>query len=171
MKKSAQGFTLIELLVVIAITAIIGVFTLSNYSSFGEDQNLKRGILDIQSLLRTAQTNATTNVKCDTQFGATWIVEVTNDKKTVNLKCAGPSPAPTPTVKTMQLTQNIEIKAVSGNDFSCPAIPFEVSFAPLSGAIGFGGSDCTEIDLMLKNTKTSALRDLIINKGGRIYAE
>ena len=64
MPKSVRGFTLIELLVVIVIMSIIGTFAIANYRSFGEDKELESASLDIQSLLRTAQTNATTGTKC-----------------------------------------------------------------------------------------------------------
>src|SRR5574340_523750 len=105
--KVSAGFTLIELMVVMAIMAIIGVFTLSNFSSFGDNKKLDNAVLDIQSQLRTAQSNATSNVQC-TQFSATWQVKFKSDAVTTNLNCQNPQSTPPPTIKkTSQLGTNI----------------------------------------------------------------
>jgi len=171
-----SGFTLIELLVVIAIMAIVGVFTLANYKSFGEDQNLKNAVLDIQSQLRTAQTNATTNVKCNTLFGATWQVKFT-DTKTTNLNCQEPQPPLLVPKKTLTLGTNIAIQSVSGTGSSCPsALSFTINFAPVSGKISIKDNtrdypNCTLLTITLKNTKTNSTKALVIEKGGRIYAQ
>lgn len=168
-----NAFTLIELLVVIAIMAVIGVYTFANYRSFGEDQNLKNAILDLQSQLRTAQTNATSNVICNTQYGATWQVEYQSDKQTVNLRCqeAQSSPPPIFTKKTLTLGANIEIQSVSGSS-GCPtALPFTISFAPLNSQITLEGANCTSLTLILRNTKTGNTKAFTIEQGGRIYAQ
>lgn len=171
--EHSEGFTLIELLIVITVVAIIGIYTLANYRSFGEDQNLKSAVLDIQSQLRTAQANATANVKCSTQFSATWQVEYTSDKKTINLKCQEPPPSPLPvTKKTFTLGANIEISSVTGS--FCPGLPppaFTISFAPINGKISLGSDTrCSQLTITLKNTKTNSTKSFIIEQGGRIYA-
>lgn len=188
MRKSVYGFTLIELLVAIAIMAITGMYILSNYSSFGEDQNLKNAALDIQSLLRQAQSSATANVKCDTQFGATWQVEFA-DATTVNLKCQEPL-ASSILKKTLTLGTNIQISIHTGEITQrrgagisavmtpCPedlSDPVTISFAPLDGKIDLGGAQdgaiCTSLTFQLTNSKTGSTKDLVIEKGGRIYAQ
>lgn len=171
MQKSAYGFTLIELVIAISIMAIIGVITFANYKSFGEDQNLKNTVLDIQSLFRTAQTSATTNAKCNTQFGATWQVEFSN-RSTINLKCQNPPASPS-LRKTLALGANIEIQPPSGvPSLSCPtALPFTISFVPINGKISLGSDTrCSQLTITLKNTKTVSTKSFIIEKGGRIYA-
>lgn len=168
MQKSALGFTLIELLVVIAIMAVISIYTLSNYRSFGEDQKLKNATLDIQSLLRQAQTNATSNSQCGiNQFGAIWRVEVA-DPTTFNLICSL-----SPNIqKTLQLTlNNNKLIVLSGDDASCPVMPFTISFAPIDGTITLGEEECTSLTFTLENTVSGNRKDLTIDKGGRIYAE
>ena len=86
MDKAASGFTLVELLVVITIMAITGVFAFANFGSFGEDQKLKSAVQDVQSLIRQAQSNASTNTKCSTGYSATWQVNFEN-ATTVKLEC------------------------------------------------------------------------------------
>lgn len=176
MKKTAQnresGFTLIELMVAITISVIIGIVVISNYRAFGEDQNLKSAVLDIQSQLRAAQANASTNVKCDTQYGAAWQVEL--NSTTVKLKCQDPPPATSATdKKTLTLETNIAIQpSVTGTGSNCPsALPFIVGFALLKGNIDLGDPDCTALTITLKNSKTNNTKSLNIEQSGRIYAD
>lgn len=182
MKKTAQiGFTLIELLVVMAIIGILGVFTLANFSGFGETKKLDNAVLDIQSILRTAQSNATSNVQC-TQFSAVWQVEFSADGVTTNLKCQNPLPTPLPTPplptpvtkKTSQFDTNISIQSVLQRmGTNCPtSLPFTVSFAPITGNMTIGSSSaCQEITLILRNSKANVTKTLNIDRGGRIYAD
>lgn len=167
-KSVPNAFTLIELLVVISIMALIATVTLANYQSFGEEQKLKNASLDIQSQLRTAQTNATTNLKCNTESSATWQVEFA-DSTTTNLKCQEPS-APATLKKTLKLDTNIILHSVSGVGAGCPiGVPFTISFAPLSGSITPGAANCTSLMLNYRNTKTGSFKSLIIEQGGRIH--
>lgn len=157
MKKSVpNAFTLVELLVVIAIMGMIGTFVLANYRSFGEDQKLKNASLDIQSLLRQAQTNATANVKCDTNSGALWQVEYA-DNRTINLKCQE-LPASSILKKTLPLGANIEIQSI------CGSYPLVLSFDPVSGKVNPGS--CT---VTLENSKTGSTKSFTIEQGGSIH--
>ncbi len=173
MKISARGFTLVELLVVLAIMAIVGVFTLANYKSFGEDQKLKSAVLDIQSLLRQAQTNATTNVKCDTGYGARWMVTFV-DATTFNLQCTENS-SDIWLKKSSKLGSNITMQV--DPSLNCPDSGqiFSIAFAPLSGKIEFLNymyremPNCTSIIITLRNRIIPNPRSLKIEQGGRIY--
>jgi len=175
-----SGFTLIEMLVVIAVMALVGTFTLSNYKSFGEDQDLKSAVLDIQSQLRTAQTNSTTNLKCegvsdpDGPYGATWKVRFF-DSTTILLKCD--KPPDSLEKRTLKLGADIQIFSVSGTPAgSCPSIPpfsrFNISFTPLYGKMTIGdNTSCTSLTVTLENTKTGSTKSLVIEQGGKIYAQ
>lgn len=166
-----RGFTLIELLVVISIMAILGAFTITNFHFFGEDKELEGIALDIQSLIRVAQTNATTNLKCNTQSGAIWQFEYSN-ASTINLKCLEPSASPI-IKKTMSFESNIVVQSFSGNIPSCPsAFPVLINFAPLDGKINFQDvAGCTILTTTIKNNKSGYTKTLTIDKGGRVYAQ
>lgn len=168
-----KGFTLVELLVVVAIMALIGIVTLANYKSFGEDQILKQGILDIQSRFRNAQASSTSNYKCGSEFSAVWQVEFTSTTN-INLKCKEPSGSVI-TKYTPPLDPNLVINSISGIGAGCTissppfSSPFPtVNFAPLTGLISFGEANCTSLTITLRNTKTSATKSLTIEKGGKI---
>ncbi len=167
-----RGFTLVELLVVVAIMALAGTYTLSNYGSFGEDQKLKNAVLDIQSQLRLAQTNATANVKCNTQYGALWQVEFPNTT-TMQLTCAEQPSRLISIKKTLRLSANITIlKICKLNDNSCIDGQIRtnvIAFVPLNGEVLLQGWPALEITL--KNIKTGSTKSLVIEKGGRIYAQ
>lgn len=114
-KTVPNGFTLIELLVVIAIMAVVGTFTLANFSDFGKDKELQNAALDIQSLLRTAQTNALASVKCGNDTASNWFVEFT-PPSTINLKCNNVA---TP-VKSLALGSNIQLGIIENTS---PTVP------------------------------------------------
>lgn len=174
MKKSARGFTLIELLIVVAIMAMVSIFTLSNYKSFGEDQNLKSAVLDIQSLLRQAQTSAVANAICSGSYTALWQVEFAGTlgaSPVITLKC---STATSSSQKPpLQIAPNIVIDSISGTGSDCPtALPFTVNLSLLKGNIDFDGlPNCASLTITLKNTKTQSTKSLIIEQGGRVYGE
>lgn len=170
--SSSKGFTLVELLVVMAIIALVSVFTFSNYKSFGQDQSLKNAALDIQTQLRAAQTNATTNLQCGSEYSAIWQVEFTSDATTVNLKCSL-----SPDIqKTLKLDTDIKVLEVSGT--SCPStLPFTVSFKPLSGNMEIYDStptlmsSCSLLTVTLQHTQTTNTKLLNIEKGGKVYVQ
>lgn len=119
MKIMFKGFTLIELLVVIAIMAIVGTFSVANFRSFGEDKELANAALDIQSILRTAQTNASANVKCPNGFTPkNWLVNFINSQR-IDLDCAD-STGGVSSVKSLALGSNIQLGSIVNDS---PAVP------------------------------------------------
>ncbi|MCL4366053.1 type II secretion system GspH family protein [Patescibacteria group bacterium] len=168
MKQAARGFTLIELLVVVAAMSLIGVYTFANYKSFGDDQNFKNATSDIQGILRSAQTSASTNTKCSTQYGATWQVIYT-DAKTLNLQCKESGAASFTAKKTLTLGTNITVSA-SGNNISCP-VPSVVTFTPVSGTIDLGAANCTRVTFTLSSTKVNGTKTVVVEQKGGIYVQ
>lgn len=151
--SSARGFTLIELLVVIAIMAIVGTFAIANFRTFGEDQDLKSAALDLQSLIRTAQTDATTGVRCDddpTHTLNSWRVNVYKqlNKYRAQLACVYNVGASRGYVekKVDTLKDNLKIENITGDSVSCvQTLPGDIEanyyatvvFTPISGQVGF----------------------------------
>lgn len=169
-KTVLNAFTLVELLVVIAVMAIVGVFTLANYKSFGEDQNFKNASLDVQSFLRLAQSNSTSGLKCQSQdTGNTlgWIVAFTTASQ-LDLKCQNSSGI-IGSLKKLSLPENISISSITAGIWNCP-FGTTVTFAPLYGTIT---SSCpaNSIIITLLNSKTSNTKQVIVEQGGRIYGQ
>lgn len=162
MRKSVYGFTLVELLVVIAIMAITGMYVLSNYGSFGQDRNLKNAALDIQSLLRQAQVNSTSGLKCQDQASSGWLVAFSTSTA-MDLKCDNSSGRSNP-LKTLGLPTNISVQVISG-----VCTPTYAKFTPLYGTMT---SDCTNaITITLTNSSSGHTKSLTVEQGGRIYAQ
>lgn len=162
--KTERGFTLLELLIASAITAIVGIVVLANYQSFGEDQNLKSAVLDLQTQIRQVQTSATTNVLCKTAtYGpdsANWWVGNFNaggNKQRLSTYCAISVGANQEqgSWKDYYLPPNITIDRICGDNKDCipqqaicistlspnePGSYVSVIFKPLSGEVYFTGA-------------------------------
>ena len=174
MFKPARGFTLIELLVVVAIIGIVGVIVLTTNGSFGEDQKLKNGSLDVQSLIRTAKTNSSTNTVCEDSNGASWAVRFVSSSS-IDLICRTSLGVDSASLKNLNLSlNNLTIQSiVSGG---CTAVlPLRVSFAPLTSKITFSDStaqacisSATTLSVNLQNTKNNNTATVTINSGGTI---
>lgn len=161
MLSAQRGFTLIELLVVIAIMSITGIYTIANYRSFGEDQNLKSAALEIQSLLRLAQSNSTSNLKCQDKPTTNWLVTFAS-ATSLDLNCQNSTGTIGSLRPPLLLPANITYSVTNGN-----CNPTQVIFAPLSGAVTAScGSGSMTINLI--NSKNSK-KQVVIEQGGRIY--
>ncbi len=162
MLSAQRGFTLIELLVVIAIMSITGIYTIANYRSFGEDQNLKSAALEIQSLLRLAQSNSTSNLKCQDKPTTNWLVTFAS-ATSLDLNCQNSTGTIGSLRPPLPLPAKITYTVTSG---SCNN-PISIAFAPLSGAVTAScGSGSITINLL--NSKGNT-KQVIIEQGGRIY--
>ncbi len=197
MKKTVpNGFTLIELLVVIAVIAIVGTFAIANFRSFGEDKELENAALDIQSQVRTAQANASSGLKCENTTALQWRNDFyrQSDGYKIRLSCINDGTFTPKSPRYLVLPANIIIEniVVDGSSNSLPNLftenpwggsyattvfntPFaEISFRcninyPTSGCSG--GVPDGKVTIQLKNTKTNSTKQVIIDKGGRIYVQ
>lgn len=175
---SARGFTLIEILVVLAVVAILSVAGYINYRAFSHEQVIDDAVSRVQSMLRTAQANATTSLKCK-QVGSTkWIIAF-QDTKTLELRCVRSDNGQIEPIKQESLTNNVEIESVSGP--SCSATPSNttVSFDTLSGKISFSDpiqtciANLNELTVKIKHTlsENPLSKTVTVGKGGGINAQ
>lgn len=181
-----RGFTLIEILVVIAITAVIGLIALVNLQGFGTDQNLKNQALDLVNILKNAQTNASTSLKCNGNLPISWQTKLSQsgNKIVIDTKCQYKNDQgvqPPITVSSKTLSESVLLDSINGkatcvsSDLS--ADPLTLAFTPLTGQINFSAfGDCfstsNEITITLKNSKNqSVMTSVVVNKGGGIYVK
>ncbi|MDO8619046.1 MAG: type II secretion system protein [Candidatus Daviesbacteria bacterium] len=164
---SHLGFTLIELLVVISIMTLAGTFALVNLGSFRKDQELQSAVVDVQNFLRLAQTNASTNLKCNSVAGVPWDIEF-KDSQHVNLICADQ-------ITTLPMRSTILIDTVTGA-INCQ-FPVKVEFAPVFGTVSFiqnPGDSCINVgtqSLMVTIKNDSGNKVITITKGGSINVQ
>jgi len=207
---SKNGFTLIELLVVIAIMAVVGTFAIANYRSFGEDKELENAALDIQSQIRTAQTNASTGKKCIPRNDPiSPAIDWSNgffrhdDGDKIRLTCSYKNGSGSliggywGAQKYLVLPANIKLISLDidsclntfsvfpHNEHTGQGSYAEIIFKPISGNITYysypngsadSGTNCNEesrktFKVNLKNTKTNSTKQVILEKGGRVYVQ
>lgn len=174
--RSERAFTLIELLVVLTIIAVLTVVVFINFRTFSQDQVLNKASGQLKTILREAQSNATSGLKCAGVGGAPWAVRFLSDKVKLDLIC-GPSGA---AQKTLTL-DNTEISSIqcSSTSSTCPptgstfGLPLTVSFSPLSGNVTFlEGDSCvanaSNLMIALRNLKNNNNKCLTVSKGGAI---
>lgn len=170
----SAGYTLIELLVVISIIGLLGVFTLSSLKGFSKDLVVNKASDEVQSLLRLAQSNATSSTLCNSQGATSWYLKFTNPDtthSTIELRC---NPA-----DFLYRTYNLENAQViiTGDSGCLISFPTQVSYSPGVGTrtISSSGVSTTclqssTVVITISNTKnTSAARKVLkMSKGGAI---
>lgn len=173
-----NGFTLIELLVVISMLGILATFVFVNYRSAASDQLLAKAVIEIQTLLKFAQSNATTGTVCVGPGGNSWTVKFRqNDKSKLDLTCGT-----TDTPRQSLTLQDVEVSSFQCNPADttiCPPVddvftpPLSVNYSPLYGNINFSsGAVCSNtastIMVTLRNIKNNNKKCFTISKGGAV---
>lgn len=173
----AAGFTLIEMLIAITIIGVLSVTSFVYSRSLSQERFLAKALDSTQSLLRSAQSNATTGFNCGSTAGASgWSVQFKNDDKAkINLNCdksANP-------IRTLSLENNIQVDSITGSScMSAPPFsqPVNVSFSSLYGKVTFSGSDSciaqsSTLTITLKNISTAVTKTFTISRGGAINVQ
>lgn len=169
-----EGYTLVELLVVMTIMSLIGLTAFINLGNFREDKLLDSSLTNLQSVIRAAQSNASTGVFCSGVGGATWSIEF-KDSKTINLKCQAASQQDAVNVSITTLGGDVQIQSISGDsgcNSSFPANSVTVKFLPVAGGVTF--TDLTSTCIGVSKSVTATLsgkagtRTVSINKGGSV---
>lgn len=181
-----EGFTLVELLVVVAIMATLVAIMVPKFTGFNRLETLQNTAADLQTILRSAQNDATSGaVKCTPSTpAARWILEFTSSTSyQIGGECASSSlPLPTPIMSGNHLLpSDVEISNVRLGDCDIdPTENPEVSFDNISGETGFDrGSDtcptvsrATQMVITLQSVSDSSKTvDVVVEKGGSIYVK
>lgn len=173
----SKGYTLIEFLIVISIMAVLSIVVFVNFKTFSQDQILNKALGQTQSILREAQSNATSSTVCLGKGGVSWAVKFKQDEISLELTC-GPSDS---LQKTITLV-DAEIASIqcSPTDSKCPPEgltfnpPLTISFSPSYGQVTFikQGHLCVDnastLMIVLKNLKNNNHQCLTISSGGAI---
>lgn len=190
---NAKGYTLVELLVVITIMSLLSVTSFVYWKSLSSDRVLLKAIDNIQTLFRTAQSNATSGFSCAGVGGATtWSIRFNlANKNKVDLLCnkiVGSSSTPT-IIRSLTL-DNVYVYTIKGVGPSCASyvdcnsivLPADfgsditISYSPLNGKVQIsGGGSClsTASSLVIKLKKVNdeqAFKCFTISSGGAINA-
>lgn len=174
------GYTIVELLVVIAILALLSVTSAVYYRSLTSDKILLKGIDSVQSLLRTAQSNAASGFSCTTTAGATiWFVQFRSDDKTkIDLYCVDPGSNSNINRRTLTL-ENLQVSSIKGSGCTLTPqfnTPVKVSFAPLFGKVSFSGgdtciADSSTLTIILKSAGSNDSKSFTISSGGAVNVQ
>lgn len=174
MKHSILGYTLIELLIVMSIISILAGVGYVNYRDFSINQDTVKTIGQIQSFLRLAQSNATSNTKCNGLEASAWYFKFLN-ATTLELRCD-----PNDYLHRSYTLENAKIDSISGSscDPSSSIVPLTLKYLPGFGALTFSSSVFAATPACLaSNTwsvKIISLRDgskfkkFTLSKGGAI---
>lgn len=175
MRPAGAGYTLIELLIVIAIIALLSIVGFVNFKNFSANQVAVKTAGEVQTLLRLAQSNATSSTLCNNQGnnqGATfWSVKFISNN-TMELRC---DPGDI-LVRNYTLEPNITLSfSCSGCSFSFPTIfKYQVGSGALTiSPTSLAVDSSAAITVTVTNTKpdpdiTSSFN---LSKGGAINVQ
>lgn len=170
---SASGYTLIELMVVISIITIISVAGFVNFKNFSQDNVTTKAAGEVQSLLRLAQSNATTSTFCGASAGVAWSLIVRSDQTTIDLACGSAN-----TIQKTYTLENAKIDSIIGSDCggAQAALPFTTTYSSGVGTPSFLFSGASQAclaspmwTLTIRNTlDTNKTKIFKLSKGGAI---
>ena len=158
-----SGYTLIELLVVISIISILAVVGFVNFKNFATNQVTVKAQGEVQTLLRLAQSNATSSTLCNNQPATSWSVKFT-DPTTIQLRCY-----PADYLQRPFSLVNAQV-AISGSGCSL-SLPVTLNYSVGVGKLTVSPSNaCSFVTFTISNTSnpSAASKTFTISKGGAI---
>lgn len=172
----SAGYTLIELLIVISIIAVLSSVGFINYNKISADQVSVKAKGQIQSLLRLAQSNASSSTLCNGQGATFWYLDFSNNNIDIYLRCDTASAVPAYSRK-YSLEGGAQIESIKGSS-QCGETPItSVKYAASTGAFSFSASGvspaCLSSDSLtftIKNSKNSGTvsQSFKMSRGGAI---
>lgn len=171
--SNVRGYTLIELLVVISIIAIMAVVGFVNFKNFSASKVTEKAVGQVQTLLRLAQSNASSGTVCGSVGGVTWSLILKADKKNIDLVCGA---LDAPQLQKTYTLENAEIDSIKCSTTAAAFNPpLTISYAHLSGKMAFSSTEgcvgsAADLIITLKNkiNPSAAQKTLTISKGGAI---
>lgn len=174
LKIDLKGFTLVEILVAISILAVISVVAVPNLRNFSSTQDLDHTAINIESVLKTAQSSANSGVKCPAdETSEYWKVKLTKTTYSLIAKCQ--------TLGERVLSQGLISPSQSdpGESFEssidvCPNVGGDIIFTPNKVSYQCSGNSLSfiaDIKIVLQNSSGSLTKSIRINKGGSIKIE
>lgn len=176
----SAGYTLVELLVVISIISMMAVLGFVNYKGFAADQATKKALGEIQSILRLAQSNATSQTLCNNQSARIWQIILdtgsAQSAKNIILECLNESGGATQKIYSLE---NAEISSITGSGGAgCSDLHVTISYTTGVGTPDFSGlkSNCIKnsnsLTITVRNINNlSSTKTLDLSKGGTINVQ
>lgn len=169
-----RGYTLIELLIVMVIMSIIGVTGYVNYKQYSSRQVTSKALGQVQTLLRLAQSNATSSTFCnDNTNTGPWSLVFNQNQTSIDLVCG--------TSRKTYTLENARIDTIVGSGCGgSSVIPLTVIYSNGVGAMTFVSQGafltCLASDtwtFTISNTKNTGTpsKSFSISKGGAINVE
>lgn len=164
-----SGYTLIELLVVISILALMTVLGFISYGSFAKDRAADKALIEVQTILRLAQGNATSSTLCNVQPAANWKVVILSGDN-LELHC-DPEDISHRTYKL----QNAEISEIMPSCGSAVGLPLTVIYSSGNAALSFSytgaSQNCLASEYWTFTINSDATKRFKLSRGGAIDVE
>lgn len=160
----SSGYTLIELLIVISIIALLSVVGFVNFKDFSANQVAVKAAGQVQTLLRLAQSNATSSTKCNALGSSSWSL-VFLDNKAIELRC---NPG-----NSLQKVYNLDPGQVQIQCGTTNIIPTTFTYATGVGTLTI--SNCSQYPVTLSATNTNNTnvlpKSFKVSSGGAINVQ
>lgn len=174
--SNPSGYTLIELLVVVSIIGIMSLVGFVSFRGISANQISVKAAGEVQTLLRLAQSNATTSTLCNGLGALSWklLFNLTaGPNTTIRLFCSNSTTNHEHRVYTLENAEISLIKGSSGAD--CKGKYTELTYLVGVGTLTFsdGFDNCIKnsnsLTITVRNKNNTTLtKNITIYKGGRI---